>query len=73
MGEVVLPRTLTTAEWADTTVAAGETTEGIDELRRGGDGHIVVRVDDGPWLPLMRVELGDSPSSTPNWPGPGRC
>ncbi|HZM82572.1 MAG TPA: hypothetical protein VFC19_43200 [Candidatus Limnocylindrales bacterium] len=40
--KVVFSRTLTTAEWANTTIAAGDTTEEIDKLRRGGDGHIVV-------------------------------
>jgi hypothetical protein len=27
---------------ASTTIAAGDTQEEIDKLRRGGDGHIVV-------------------------------
>jgi dihydrofolate reductase len=40
--KVVFSRTLRTAEWANTTIAAGDTTEEIDKLRRGGDGHIVV-------------------------------
>jgi len=42
--KVVFSRTLTTAEWANTTIAAGDTTEEIDKLRRGGDGHIVIWV-----------------------------
>jgi dihydrofolate reductase len=40
--KVVFSRTLRTAEQANTTIAAGDTTEEIDKLRRGGDGHIVV-------------------------------
>ncbi len=40
--KVVFSRTLKTAEWANTTIAAGDTAEEIDKLRRGGDGHIVV-------------------------------
>ena len=35
-------QTLETADWANTTIAAGDTTEEIDNLRQGGDGHIVV-------------------------------
>ena len=40
--KVVFSRTLKTADWANTTIAAGDTAEEIDKLRRGGDGHIVV-------------------------------
>jgi dihydrofolate reductase len=40
--KVVFSRTPRTAEWANTTIAAGDTAEEIDKLRRGGDGHIVV-------------------------------
>jgi dihydrofolate reductase len=40
--KVVFSRTLRTAAWANTTIAAGDTTEEIDRLRQGGDGHIVV-------------------------------
>src|SRR5262245_56445466 len=37
--KVVFSRTLKTAEWANTTIAAGDTAEEIDKLRLGGDGH----------------------------------
>ena len=37
--KVVFSRTLRTAEWANTGIAAGDTTEEIDKLRRGGDGE----------------------------------
>ena len=39
--KVVFSRTLQTAEWANTTIAAGDTTEEVDKLRQDGDGHIV--------------------------------
>jgi dihydrofolate reductase len=42
--KVVFSRTLKTADWANTTIAAGDTTEQIDKLRLGGDGYIVVYV-----------------------------
>ena len=57
--KVVFSRTLKTAEWANTTVAAGETAEEIDKLRRGGDGHIVVWGGVGLWRSLMRLDLID--------------
>ena len=40
--KVVFSRTLTTADWANTTIAAGDMTEEVDKLRHGGDGHIIV-------------------------------
>jgi hypothetical protein len=40
--KVVFSRTLTTAGRANTSIAAGDTTEEVDKLRRGGDGHIAV-------------------------------
>ena len=57
--KVVFSRTLKTAEWANTTIAAGETAEEIDELRRGGDGHIVVWGGVSLWRSLMRLDLID--------------
>jgi dihydrofolate reductase len=39
--KVVFSRTLKTADWANTTIAAGDTAEEIDKLRQGGDGYIV--------------------------------
>jgi dihydrofolate reductase len=56
--KVVFSRTLRTAEWANTTIAAGDTEEEIDELRRG-DGHIVVWGGVTLWRSLMRVDLID--------------
>ena len=57
--KVVFSRTLTTAEWANTTIAAGDTTEEVDKLRRGGDGHIVVWGGVGLWRSLMELDLID--------------
>jgi dihydrofolate reductase len=57
--KVVFSRTLTAAEWANTTIAAGNTTEEIDKLRRGGDGHIAVWGGVRFWRSLMRLDLID--------------
>ena len=57
--KVVFSRTLTTAEWSNTTIAAGDTTEEIDKLRQGGDGHIVVWGGVRFWRSLMRLDLID--------------
>ena len=40
--KVVFSRTLKTADWANTTIAADDTAEEIDKLSLGGDGYIVV-------------------------------
>jgi dihydrofolate reductase len=57
--KVVFSRTLKTADWANTTIAAGDTTEEIDKLRRGGDGHIIVSGGVSFWRSLMRLDLID--------------
>ncbi|HEX2286935.1 MAG TPA: dihydrofolate reductase family protein [Mycobacterium sp.] len=57
--KVVFSRTLTTADWTNTTIAAGDTTEEIDKLRRGGDGHIVVWGGISLWKSLMQLDLID--------------
>ena len=57
--KVVFSRTLKTAEWANTTIAAGDTTEEIDKLRLGGDGHIVVWGGVSFWRSLMQLDLID--------------
>ena len=57
--KVVFSRTLKTAHWANTTIAAGDTAEEIDELRLGGDGHIVVWGGVSFWRSLMRLDLID--------------
>jgi dihydrofolate reductase len=57
--KVVFSRTLTEAEWANTTIASGDTTEEIDKLRQGGDGHIVVWGGVSLWRSLMALDLID--------------
>jgi dihydrofolate reductase len=57
--KVVFSRTLTTADWANTTIAAGDTAEEIDKLRQGGDGHIVVWGGVSLWRSLMWLDLID--------------
>jgi dihydrofolate reductase len=57
--KVVFSRTLKTANWANTTVAAGDTAEEIEKLRHGGDGHIVVWGGVSLWKSLMQLDLID--------------
>ena len=57
--KVVFSRTLKTAAWANTAIAAGDTKEEIDTLRQGGDGHIVVWGGVSFWRSLMRLDLID--------------
>jgi dihydrofolate reductase len=57
--KVVFSRTLSTADWANTTIAAGDTREEVDKLRQGGDGHIVVWGGVGLWRSLMQLDLID--------------
>jgi dihydrofolate reductase len=53
--KVVFSHTLKSADWANTTIAAGDTAEEIDKLRRGGDGHTVVYGGFSFWRSLMRL------------------
>ena len=57
--KVVFSRTMKAADWANTTVASGDTTEEIDALRRGGDGHIIVWGGVTLWRSLMALDLID--------------
>ena len=57
--KVVFSRTLRTAEWANTTIAAGDTAAEVDKLRQGDDGHIVVWGGVGFWRSLMQLDLLD--------------
>lgn len=57
--KVVFSRTLRTADWANTTIAAGDTAAEIDRLRLGGDGYIVVWGGVRFWRSLMRLDLID--------------
>jgi len=57
--KVVFSRTLTTAEWTNTTIAAGDTTEEIDKLRHGGDGYVLVWGGVRLFRSLMQLDLID--------------
>ena len=57
--KVVFSRTLKTADWPNTTIAAGDTAQEIEELRQGGDGHIVVWGGVSLWRSLMLFDLID--------------
>ena len=57
--KVVFSRTLKTAEWANTTIAAGDTAEEVDKLRRDGDGYILVWCGVSLWRSLMQLDLID--------------
>lgn len=57
--KVVFSRTLKTADWANTTIAAGDTTEEVDRLRLGGDDHIVVWGGVSLFRSFMQLDLID--------------
>jgi dihydrofolate reductase len=57
--KVVFSRTLETADWANTTIAAGDTAEAIDKLKAGGDGYILVWGGVRLWRSLMQLDLID--------------
>ena len=57
--KVVFSRTLETADWANTTIAAGDTAEEVDKLRLGGDGYIIVWGGVTLWRSLMRLDVID--------------
>ncbi|MGH3292391.1 MAG: dihydrofolate reductase family protein, partial [Trebonia sp.] len=57
--KLVFSRTLKTADWANTTIAAGDTAEEIDQLKLGGDGYIVAWGGVSLFRSLMRLDLVD--------------
>jgi dihydrofolate reductase len=57
--KVVFSRTLKTADWTNTTIAADDMTQEVDKLRQGGDGHIVVWGGVRLWRSLMQLDLVD--------------
>ncbi len=57
--KVVFSRTLRTADWANTTIASGDLAEDVDNLRRGGDGYIVVSGGISFWRSPARLDLID--------------
>ncbi len=56
--KVVFSRSLT-ADWANTTIAAGDTAEEIELLTQNGEGHIVVWGGVGLWRSLLTLDLID--------------
>ena len=57
--KVVFSHTLQKTDWANTTIASGDTTEEVDKLRLGGDGYIVVWGGVRIWRSLMELDLLD--------------
>jgi dihydrofolate reductase len=57
--KVVFSRTLAVADWASTTVVSGDLGQEVDQLRRGGDGYIVVHGGISLWRSLARLDLID--------------
>jgi dihydrofolate reductase len=57
--KVVFSRTLQRADWANSTIAGGDTAAEIDKLRLGGDGHIVVWGGVRMFRSLMELDLID--------------
>lgn len=57
--KVVFSRTLETADWANTTIASGDTAEEVAKLKEGDDGYIVVWGGVALWRSLMQLDLID--------------
>jgi dihydrofolate reductase len=57
--KVVFSRTLTAADWANSTIASGDTTEEVAKLREGGDGYLVVWGGVRLFRSLMSLDLLD--------------
>jgi dihydrofolate reductase len=57
--KLVFSRTLTSADWANTTIVTGDLAEEVDKLRRGGDGYIVAHGGISFWRSLARLDLID--------------
>ena len=57
--KIVFSRTLTSADWANSTVASGNPDTELDALRRSGDGTIVAHGGVGFWKSLIERDLID--------------
>ena len=57
--KVVFSRTLETADWNNTTIAAGDTAAEVDRLTRGGGGYIIVWGGVRLWRSLLQLDLLD--------------
>ena len=57
--KVVLSRTMRTADWANTSIATGDTADEIAKLTHDGDGHILAWGGVALWRSLMKLDLLD--------------
>ncbi|MEP6629052.1 MAG: dihydrofolate reductase family protein [Lapillicoccus sp.] len=59
--KVVFSRTMTSAGWANSTIASGDTAEEVARLKESGpdDGHVIVWGGVGLWRSLMQLDLLD--------------
>jgi dihydrofolate reductase len=57
--KVVFSSTLTSADWANTTIVNGDTAAEIEKLRRGGNGDIMVHGGISLVQSLARLDLAD--------------
>lgn len=57
--KVVFSRTLTSADWANSTIASGDLDAELDALKRDGDGAIVAHGGIGFWRSLIERDLID--------------
>jgi dihydrofolate reductase len=57
--KVVFSRTLTSADWANSTIASGSLDTELEALKRGGDGAIVAHGGVGFWKSLIERDLID--------------
>ncbi len=57
--KVVFSRTLTTADWANSTIADGDMADEINSLKRAGTGDIIASGGMGLWQSVIRLDLAD--------------
>jgi dihydrofolate reductase len=57
--KVVFSRTLTSADWANSTIVSGDLDPELDALRQGGDGTIIAHGGIGFWKSLIERDLID--------------
>jgi dihydrofolate reductase len=57
--KIVFSHTITTADWANTSVATGDLTAEMEKLKLDGDGYIVAHGGVGFWQSLIRDDLID--------------
>ncbi len=71
--KVVFSTTMTTAGWANTTIASGETAQEVARLKEGGDGHVIVWGGVRLWAPSCSWTCSTSCSSACSPTSPGRA